>query len=460
MDTNYPIESRAYNDGGFHFSNILGSFIGNRDFSEGFDQYFGNQETQKSFMWEALQAIGGDIGSTVFQNIRNYVGLASDVETCKVKALQSMLDNLGFEMSLVGPQEQIPVEILQLIDIYSVNVKYLKERGFLDDGLYEELSSRVIDKYDFGYERNFGFSDVDKVTVKDDVFDDGKFKDFLIDKFSDVISGFLTLPYNIFLAGDGNPYVYMSINNELDDENFKTDAVNYMKKNHIDLKFDYSGTVDRIEMELESKDDYPNEVQELLQMEMDRRAREFDQNSIRPIYNVDGQAGFQSKYSYYRKRKVLEYASFVEQRYKSKNGGTKYELNPQYTVFQLQDGKDKVISDNPTGELTSDINMEMVQSVARQLARTTIYIREIRERLKYHARKCYMKGTNNLILYLVNEYLIDYSRNALATDQVDSRTSATMQMLSSHSISDINVIEYYDATEYYNIETESSVSSI
>lgn len=73
-----------------------------------------------------------------------------------------------------------------------------------------------------------------------------------------------------------------------------------------------------------------------------------------------------------------------------------------------------------------------------------------------------MKGTNNLILYLVNEYLVDYSRNVIATDEKLSskrKVSSVMQMLSSHSLSDVNVIEYYDNTEYYDITTESTVSA-
>lgn len=121
MSVSYPIEKSGYYDGGFDFAGNLGNFIGNRGFSEGFDQFQLGQDTSKSFMWQVLSSIGQDIGSTVFQNIRNYVELASDVETCKVKALQSMFENIGFNISLVGELDNVPIEILDMIDMYSVN---------------------------------------------------------------------------------------------------------------------------------------------------------------------------------------------------------------------------------------------------------------------------------------------------------------------------------------------------
>ena len=70
-----------------------------------------------------------------------------------------------------------------------------------------------------------------------------------------------------------------------------------------------------------------------------------------------------------------------------------------------------------------------------------------------------MKGTNNLVIYLINEYLIDYSRNALASRNVSGDVAEVYARLSSHDIHDVNVVEYYDNTEYYNIETETSVSA-
>lgn len=52
----------------------------------------------------------------------------------------------------------------------------------------------------------------------------------------------------------------------------------------------------------------------------------------------------------------------------------------------------------------------MIYSVAQSLADTTFYISDIREKIKLQTRKNYMKGTYDLMLYVINEFLVDYSR--------------------------------------------------
>ena len=51
MAVQYPIQKGGYNDGGFDFAGNLGNFIGNKEFSEGFEQFSLGQETSKSFLW-------------------------------------------------------------------------------------------------------------------------------------------------------------------------------------------------------------------------------------------------------------------------------------------------------------------------------------------------------------------------------------------------------------------------
>ena len=140
MFTEYPVESQKYADNDFSFSDTLGGFIGNKEFSEGFYDFQNGHETSRSFTWDVFQAVGGEIGKTVYQNIRNYVALASDVETCKVEALQSMLSQVGFNFTLVDAANT-PNEILEMIDIYSVDRKYLVNSGFVSDELRSRISA-------------------------------------------------------------------------------------------------------------------------------------------------------------------------------------------------------------------------------------------------------------------------------------------------------------------------------
>lgn len=99
----------------------------------------------------------------------------------------------------------------------------------------------------------------------------------------------------------------------------------------------------------------------------------------------------------------------------------------------------------------------MIKSVAKRLVKMCNYICKLREKLKYQTRKNYMRGTNNLLVYLVNEYIRNYPEaNPSAMDQVDGSIKGKME---GHSLRGVDVVEYYDKTEYYNISTETTVSS-
>ncbi len=53
----------------------------------------------------------------------------------------------------------------------------------------------------------------------------------------------------------------------------------------------------------------------------------------------------------------------------------------------------------------------MIEQVAKNLANLTLYIQKIREKIKQQTQKNYMKGTNLLLVYIINEYLIDYAKH-------------------------------------------------
>jgi hypothetical protein len=74
-----------------------------------------------------------------------------------------------------------------------------------------------------------------------------------------------------------------------------------------------------------------------------------------------------------------------------------------------------------------------------------------------------MKGTNNLLIYLINQFLVDYSRtNKLFKEygQGGALLAEVYKNLSSSDSDDIEVVEYRDDTEYYNLESTPSLESI
>ena len=79
-----------------------------------------------------------------------------------------------------------------------------------------------------------------------------------------------------------------------------------------------------------------------------------------------------------------------------------------------------------------------------------------------------MKGTYDLMLYVINEFLVDYSRlNPIfrvgsklsdATSSVSQLLLPIYQDLSSHDINNLTAIEYFDETEYYNISAATDAA--
>lgn len=71
-----------------------------------------------------------------------------------------------------------------------------------------------------------------------------------------------------------------------------------------------------------------------------------------------------------------------------------------------------------------------------------------------------MKGTNNLLTYVVNEFLVDYSKfnTKVFNEDTNDSISAVRSYLSAHSTTDVVPVEYYDETDYFNLSTETSDS--
>lgn len=58
------------------------------------------------------------------------------------------------------------------------------------------------------------------------------------------------------------------------------------------------------------------------------------------------------------------------------------------------------------------MNEEALNFAAKCLTKIVSYITSLRERIKLQTRKNYMKGTNNLLRYLINQYLVDYAKTS------------------------------------------------
>ena len=92
-------------------------------------------------MYKALSATADEIGDIVYLNVRKYIDFASNVDICKVKSLQSMLKLFGFNKTVFNCFDSFPIELLNLVNVLSINKKQLMKAGMLK----EELLSSMID---------------------------------------------------------------------------------------------------------------------------------------------------------------------------------------------------------------------------------------------------------------------------------------------------------------------------
>jgi hypothetical protein len=66
-----------------------------------------------------------------------------------------------------------------------------------------------------------------------------------------------------------------------------------------------------------------------------------------------------------------------------------------------------------------------------------------------------MKGTYNLLKYIINEYLISLSNSKIFKESEKDVIKQIKNRLKDIKSEDINIIDYYDTTEYYNIDTNT-----
>jgi hypothetical protein len=77
----------------------------------------------------------------------NYIDNVSNVDLCKIKALQSMLNIIGVKYNVLDTFDKIPIEIANLMDILSINRSYLLQSNKFNNEFIEELSSYGCIKY-------------------------------------------------------------------------------------------------------------------------------------------------------------------------------------------------------------------------------------------------------------------------------------------------------------------------
>lgn len=637
----------------FSMTSALGSFIVNNNFQSGFVDYQLQKPSHEAFIYQVLSAVGDNLGSTVYDNVKRYVDYISNVDICKVRALKSMLQLFDFKNTVLDCIEALPEEIVSLLDILSIDKKRLLRAGFLRPGFLAHVleNGGVLTFDDFAIDLNKTFSrgsltlscncfcttqnpleiptafkkmcqtyrelnyagtaafirsnlsaDSDlcskimlvneasesdlssaKIYINDYKFsiwkttenavlydntftplanfypeslddlssnqlfnddraisdllediegaagsefynktvlsslknqgstlkviyqnlrfdedptriDEQQYEEMLRQIFRTVLHDFLALKYNFTTNHNGrttsyciypdlgaeyyqkNYHDFSEIDSTLDGS-YEQKILETKRFNHVQKSFDEKKILDAIEVGDDDFSNYSGAELSVLQIENARRHASVDTQKMSKFSGkLTPSQKNATRGSYYRARKVLEYANFIDNYFAQvQQDGDLYSYDPNYFEVTNQDDPDLVISNsNPSGNPSVDFNHQMIDEVAEYLAKLAIYINKIREKIKLQTQKNYMKGTNLLLIYIINEWLIDYGRHNAKRFLEDPRLSAESVLsgfeeifssLSSHQFSTnpgmytIGVNENYDETEYFNIETRTSVSA-
>ena len=263
----------------FSFVDRLGSFIGNREYQLSFERYKNGNDDRNTFVWQALQAIGDDVGKKIYSNIRDYIDLVSNVDRCKAKNLQSMMLMYGQKFQILENIDKYPIEVQNLIDLFSISRKYILQNDFLRNDFIQDMESEGVissrnEKTDYGTYDD-GESKYD-ITIDGVQFNTEKYEDYIENIFRNLLSDFLELRYNdttktrilgTLVDDDLRGYTISSY------YSLKDEAIQQFRDRYgIPVTFDEQTIVDNIDNGTDFLDNYIGFQRELLEMEIARRA--------------------------------------------------------------------------------------------------------------------------------------------------------------------------------------------
>lgn len=475
------LENIKKNSNNFSFIDTVVELAVNKEFTKGYNELLFGKNNENTYIWSALSAIGQDVSETIFENILNYIDNVANIDTCNIKALKSMCKVLGITNNgILQNLEHIPVEILQLIDIFSINKKYLESfknssAPFYNDLLLSSMAatfknkasiSASIKESEFVFDKNTCYIE-DKNSLENSYnvdmgFENDVYEKYIVEAFSTLIKNNLYATYDgqvdskDFIFKNLNSYLIQIDKGEIENINQNLDLpyrenVEAIRRNlNLPLTFNPYIIADNIDQGNDFISNYTGNERYLILIVLDFRTKEkFKRDSnLSGIYEINRPL---TKFSYYKEKKFIDYLKFVNL-YNNylKNGSDNTFLN-NFETYNLDNNYSEILSANANlTELITELNSEsynIINLVAENLKEICLSLVDIREKLKTQCQRNYMRGTFLLISYIINEYL---------KNDVKKQYSSLSSNIDKMMRDDIGIIEYDDLTEYFNIKTESS----
>tara|TARA_S200002703_G_scaffold100894_2_gene87262 strand:+ start:7587 stop:12431 length:4845 start_codon:yes stop_codon:yes gene_type:complete len=442
----------------FSITQKYSDYIGNDSWRKGFElaKAGGDLENQYTTFWKFVSAMSEDTGSKIYSKIKHLNQNIRDIDTCEVTYLAGLAYELGYTGNLDFLSFEYPTEIHELINIFSINKNLLlKTPKVLAKSTREKIWGVISGTQPSDLFSNYQYSTMSKyasayTNIVSDIpsaiyyTDDNKYQDLVDDVFTDCLSSFVSLKYRENeLALSGKP-IWKSISEEIADvalygtQDKKTNSIEQAKSD-LGIKglFRERAIVDAIQENKDSFDNYTKSENIILNLELARREKTRTKYS-----NV-------SRYAPERERVVKSYFKFIDRM--NSDISTAFNVyTPDTQYFEISGGTNLLLKyENNAYVLDEDVLIR----TSKKLRNLCFKISYFREELKRIVRKHNLTGTNLIIKILTKDFMRKYIYNHSENWRF---TGDGQELMSTKEISelpnfDIDIVEYYDTTEYMNI---------
>jgi len=486
--------------------NILDYIVKSLIKNELVDDYFKYKDNPdncyyKDF-WQFLDITSSDIVNKLYERVDNFINNIKDIDYAEVDSIVNLAKQFNIENNLINFIEKtnFPLEILELINIFSINKSLLLKSdtiltnetlsGLYYNYFYNTTSAFInglsaISPFVSGFTSGFVDTYIPSIQhinvaipkeeyiqlielsgnvnnaayISNNIYVSNKeYYDFVEYVFKEVLNKFIYLKYRTEelniptgLTGYIFEYIYpeilptINIDAQLSQE--EQEIIDLLIKNNITYTFDYKTIADKIELGIDLLENYTLLEQQILNLELAKRNKLITKDS----YALN-------KNKRLREVKVKEYFGFVY------NFGI-IDYNDFFLKYSDYLDKNKfeyirnsnqdfisIINDNEV-----IINNNYIGNTAKFLKNLCIDISKFREYFKNFLKKELLslsnKGIKVLVKELFDNYIFDLSGKYYSNMNLHPELSGLFN-IPKHSKFSIDIIEYYDANEYLNIKSD------
>ena len=393
------IKSIKRNTNNFSLTETIASLVNNKAYRSGYDDLKNGKTNDRTYFWTCLSAVGEEVGEVIYENVLNYINNVANINTCKLRALTSIAKVLGIrEFSVLKNLNAVPNDVLNMMDIFSINRSYLLNpryfnTDFVKDLLYSTLDEEAIEQV----QNNPDLAATEDISAYNIIgsISNEKYTQYVEEVFFKILASKVFQNYGS-LSGDfiytnllnenngfsldnslaalradsevaNSTYNIYSLNNNdaalssrlaTAETNYSKTLYRYKKAFNVKPGFDEKQIVDNIENGLDFLDNYQGGELSVLQLEINERAKpKYSKNSGYAYNRLD------TRYSYYNEIEVKQYVKFVDDLYLLN------QTNLQYAAWNplvLSNNFSPYFLDNNYSNITLSSNVALSSNIANQ----------------------------------------------------------------------------------------------